>query len=57
MATRQVNLSDVLGESAWGNKDWRGGFPSIIVTGFEGGGIAQLFAVAKIPRVFGSFLP
>ena len=39
VATRQSNLSDILGESAWRNKDWPNECTSIIDTGFNGGGL------------------
>ena len=37
VSTRQVNMSDIPGEGAWGNKNWPDGRSIIIDAGFNGG--------------------
>ena len=38
LTNRKVNLSDILGKSAWRGKDWPNECAIIIDTGFDGGG-------------------
>ena len=39
VATRKVNLFDILAGDAWGNKNWAKECSIIIDTGFNGGGL------------------
>ena len=56
-ATRQVNISDILGESDWwGRRSARRMFLHYRRR-IQRRGIAHLCEVAKIPRVFGEVLP
>ena len=55
VTTRQVNISGIFGESAWGVKDWPGECSSIIDTGFSGGGFRSYARLRKCLEYLGIF--
>ena len=56
-ATAQVNLSDILGEDAWGNKNRPKECSSIIDAGFNGGGLRSFARMRKYPEYLRSAHP
>ena len=57
IATRQVNLSGVLGSGQWEGKDWPKECSAIVDTGFNGGGLCSHAWVKKYVSYLRSFRP
>ena len=57
VATRQVDLSGVLGSGKWEEKDWRKECSAIVDAGFNGGGLCSHAWMQRYVVHLGSFNP
>ena len=57
VATRHVNLYDILGKDAWGNKNWAEECSSIIDAWVDGGGFCSFPRLRKYLKYLKSFRP
>ena len=57
IATRQVNLSGVLGSGHWEEKDWSKECSAVVDTGFNGGGLCSHAWMQRYVMYLRSFYP
>ena len=57
IATRQVNLSGILGSGHWEEKDWSKECSAIVDTGFNGGGLCSHAWMQRYVLYLRSFYP